>query len=116
MDLEERNLAKPAVEKYFKVNIFPDPTARGNLMRSDKVPMASKLVPNSHPSLKSSTPVPDVLYGYNREDAFSSSQQLQLQSMGDDMYVNSESLAYPFFVVEFKADGTFLLSASYLCY
>jgi hypothetical protein len=53
---------------------------------------------------KVSTPMPDMLYGYSRNGAFPQ-QQAQLLSMGTEMVANSQSLIYPFFVIEFKADG-----------
>jgi hypothetical protein len=53
---------------------------------------------------KVSTPYPDMLYGYNNLRAFPQ-QQAQLRSMGNEMVANTQDLIYPFFVIEFKADG-----------
>jgi hypothetical protein len=66
--------------------------------------MAKHAVPNVASKLKVSTPVPDMLYGYNRIGAFPQ-QQAQLLSMGNEMVANTQDLMYPFFVIEFKADG-----------
>ncbi|KAH8759497.1 hypothetical protein F5883DRAFT_648095 [Diaporthe sp. PMI_573] len=95
---------EPEVEDYFTGKIFPKPGASDTLKRSDRQPMAKHAVPSSDPSLKVSTPVPDMLYGYNRHAAFPR-QQSQLISMGTGMVANNQSLIYPFFVIEFKSDG-----------
>lgn len=50
--------------------------------------------------------MPDILYGYNRIGAFTEKQQTQFNSMGNEMTANSQNLVYPFFVIEFKADGS----------
>ncbi|KAG9238341.1 hypothetical protein BJ875DRAFT_56741 [Amylocarpus encephaloides] len=44
-----------------------------------------------------------MLFGYT-DEAFPQ-QQTQLISMGNEMVANSQGLIYPFFVIEFKADG-----------
>ncbi|KAG9228674.1 hypothetical protein BJ875DRAFT_525856 [Amylocarpus encephaloides] len=100
----EMGTAEPAVENYLKSNIFPDPGRSDSLKRIDKNPMAKQVVPNVGSKLKASTPVPDMLYGYNRLGAFPR-QQAQLRSMGNEMVANAQDLIYPFFVIEFKADG-----------
>lgn len=61
----EMGTAEPAVENYFKANIFPDPSGQDVLKRVDKNPMAKSVVPNVGSKLKVSTPVPDMIYGYN---------------------------------------------------
>ncbi len=100
----EMGTAEPAVENYFKANIFPDFEPLDCLKRIDKSPMTKQLVPDVGSKLKVSTPCPDMLYGYNRFEAFPQ-QQAQLRSMGNDMVANTQGLIYPFFVIEFKADG-----------
>lgn len=65
--------------------------------------MSKHTVPQVDPKLKVSTPVPDMLYGYNRS-AFPK-QQVQLISMGSEVVANNQDLLYPFFAIEFKADG-----------
>ncbi|MCJ1486672.1 hypothetical protein MMC06_006850 [Schaereria dolodes] len=100
----ERGTAEPAVENFFKVNIFPDPGPLDSLNRIDKLPMAKQGVPDVKSKLNLSTPWPDMLYRYNRLGAFPQ-QTTQLRSMGIDMVANSQNLIYPFFVIEFKADG-----------
>lgn len=100
----EMGTAEPAVENYFKANIFPEPDRSDSLKRIDKSPIAKKVVPNVGCNLKVSTPVPDMLYGYNRVGAFPQ-QQAQLISMGTEIIANSQGLIFPFFAIEFKADG-----------
>jgi hypothetical protein len=97
--------AEPNVEKYFQTNIFPNPEPSNPLKRTDRLSMPRSAVPAVVGSAyKVSTPIPDMLYGYSRNGAFPQ-QQAQLLSMGTEMVANSQSLLYPFFVIEFKADG-----------
>lgn len=73
--------------------------------------MATHAVPNFSSDFKVSKPVPDMLYGYdlyecvrNPDGAFPQ-QQAQLLSMTDEVLANDYGMIYPFFVIEFKADG-----------
>jgi hypothetical protein len=66
--------------------------------------MAKHTVPSMGSKLKVTTPVPDVIYGHNRQNAFPQ-QQAQLISMGTDMVANNQGLLYLFFAVEFKGDS-----------
>jgi hypothetical protein len=104
--LEELGMgsAEPDVEKYFQTRIFPDCDPGDILKRSDRQPMAKHTVPSTGSKLKVSNPVPDMLYGYNRQNAFPH-QQAQLISMGTEMVANNQGLLYPFFAIEFKGDG-----------
>ncbi|KAK3291915.1 uncharacterized protein B0H64DRAFT_242639 [Chaetomium fimeti] len=92
------------VEEYCKHSIFPRCHPTDVLRRSDRQPMARDTVPNSGSNYKVSNPVPDMLYGYNRQAAFPQ-QQTQLIFLGSEMIANSQGLVYPFFVIEFKGDG-----------
>jgi len=107
-DLErlEMGTGESDVEEYFHANVFPNPKLSDRLQCTNRNPMAKQVVPDvgSKLKLKVSTPVPDMLYGYNRNRAFHQ-QQAQLLSMGTDMVANSQGLIYPFFVIEFIADG-----------
>jgi hypothetical protein len=96
--------AEPDVEEYFNTHLFPNPDASDPLKRSARQLMAKHTVPSTGSKHKVSTPVPDVLYGYNRSVAFAQ-QQGQLISMDNEMVANSHDLLYPFFVIEFKGDG-----------
>ncbi|KAL6410085.1 hypothetical protein AUP68_06495 [Ilyonectria robusta] len=95
---------EPEVEDYFRDKLFPKPGPADSLKRSDRQPMAKHTVPSTGSSLKVSTPVPDMLYGYNRQKAFPQ-QQAQLISMGIEMVANNQGLIYPFFIIEFKGEG-----------
>src|SRR4051812_19524865 len=66
--------------------------------------MVKHAVPDFGSKLKVSTPVPDLLYGYSYTEVFHQ-QQAQFSFMGNEMVVNSNGLIYPFFDIEFKADG-----------
>jgi hypothetical protein len=96
--------AEPEVEKYFHAHFFPDPKSSDILKRSDRQSMAKHTVPSMGSKLKVSTPVPDVIYGYNRQNAFPQ-QQAQMISMGTDMVANNQGLLYLFFAVEFKVNS-----------
>lgn len=100
----ELGTAEPAVENYFKANIFPNPKSSDSLKRIDKNAMVKHVVPDVGSKLEVSIPSPDMLYGYNRLGAFPQ-QSAQLRSMGNEMVANTQGLVYPFFVIEFKADG-----------
>lgn len=101
----EMGTGESDVEDYFRDKIFAKPAPLDSLKRIDKNPMAKLVVPDVGSKLKVSTPVPDMLYGYSRNGTFTDGQQAQLISMGTEMVANSQDLIYPFFVIEFKADG-----------
>jgi len=107
-DLErlEMGTGESDVEEYFRANVFPNPKLSDSLQCTNRNPMAKQVVPDvgSELKLKVSTPVPDMLYGYNRNRAFHQ-QQAQLLSMGTEMVANKQGLIYPFFIIEFIADG-----------
>ncbi|KAI0102470.1 hypothetical protein GGR51DRAFT_527478 [Nemania sp. FL0031] len=96
---------EPQVERYFSTHIFPDPDIGESLQRTDRQPMAKRIVPQSESKLKLSNPVPDMLYGYNSTEALTTGQQDLFSSVGDTMMANSQGMVYPFLVVEFKGDG-----------
>lgn len=96
---------EPDVEEYFKDKIFPKPKPSDILKRTDRYTMAKQVVPDSGSKFNVSTPIPDMLFGYSRNGAFSQLHQTQLLSMGNQMVVNSQDLIFPFFVIEFEADG-----------
>jgi hypothetical protein len=99
----EMGTGEPDVEKYFHTYIFPDPEPTDILKCTDRIPMAKHAVPDVGSKLKVSTPVPDMLFGYT-DEAFRQ-QRTQLISIGNEIVANSQGLIYPFFVIEFKADG-----------
>ncbi|KAK0655480.1 hypothetical protein B0T16DRAFT_397083, partial [Cercophora newfieldiana] len=114
--LEMEGLDEPAVERYFGNSILPYPNPEDDLRRSDRQPMSRHAVPNAGPQFKVSNPIPDMLYGYSRHQAFPD-QQTQLISMGNEMNgtANNQSLMYPFFVIEFKGNGGDLWVATNQC-
>jgi hypothetical protein len=61
---------EPDVVRYFHANVFPNPKLSNSLKRIDRNPMAKHAVPDVGSKLKVSTPMPDILYGYNRNGAF----------------------------------------------
>jgi hypothetical protein len=105
-DLEQLEIGagEPEVEDYFKANIFPDAKRSDSLQRSIRNPIARDMVPDVGSTLKVSTPVPNMLYGYGRVKAFPH-QQAQMRSLRNDIVANTEGLVYPFFIIQFKADG-----------
>ena len=100
----EMGTGESDVEEYFHANVFPNPKLSDSLQGTNRNPMAKQVVPDVGSELRVSTPVPDMLYGYSCNGAFHQ-QQAQLLSMGTEMVANSQGLIYPFFVIEFVADG-----------
>ncbi|POS68581.1 hypothetical protein DHEL01_v213025 [Diaporthe helianthi] len=113
-DLETEGFDEPKVEKYFQSTIFSDPKSRDSLARSDRQPMLKHVVPNTDARFRLSTPIPDMIYGYNHRDAFPQ-QRTQLISMGTEPMANSQGLTYPFFVIEFKGNSGDLWVATNQC-
>lgn len=108
------------VENYFKAEIFSEARVSSGLKRIDRSPMAKHTVPTAEPPvlsmgsiLKLGTPVPDMLYGYDRREAFP--QQTHLISMGSAFVANTQHLLFPFFAVEFKGEGGSLWVATNQC-
>jgi hypothetical protein len=101
----EMGKAETDVEMYFQNRIFTEPPETEPISRSTKSPMAKQVVPDYDPRYKVSIPVPDMLYGYSRTEAFTERQQALLISMGTEMVANSGGVLYPFLYVEFKGDG-----------
>ncbi|KAF2789130.1 hypothetical protein K505DRAFT_341527 [Melanomma pulvis-pyrius CBS 109.77] len=104
-DLEALSMGvgEPEVERYFLENMVPHCEPGGVLKSSIRQPMFKHTVPTTGFDARVSTPIPDMLYGYDNR-AFGQ-QQAQLNSMGEDMLANNQGLVYPFFAIEFKGDG-----------
>lgn len=107
--LEElfQGAAESRVEEYFKKRIFPEPDASDILEWSIHMQLSRNVVPFPDVAIvpKFSTPTPDLLYGYNRTDAFPEPHhQSHLIATGRDVRATNEynTLVFPFFVIEFK--------------
>lgn len=70
-----RSATEPDVERYFNTHVFPDPDSSGSLRCSRRQPMAEHTVPSTGSKHRVSTPVPNLLYGYDRLNAFTDAQQ-----------------------------------------
>lgn len=101
----EMGTAESNVVTYLQANIFCNPLPGDILKRSDRIPMAKYTVPDIGSRAKVSNPTPDMLYGYNRYRAFPA-HQAKLHNMENEMRANTQSLMYPFLVVEVKAEGS----------
>ena len=104
----EMGATETDVESYFKANLFPKPSESDCLKRSDKLTMARLIVPNdAGPDFRVSTPIPDMVFGYNMSQAMTRKQQHQLNFLGPPLNgtANSQNLMYPFLLVEFKGDS-----------
>jgi hypothetical protein len=66
----EIGTVEPAVENYFKANIFPNSERLDNLKRIDKNLIVKHTVLNIGSKLKVSTPWSNILYEYNRLRVF----------------------------------------------
>ncbi|RBR26720.1 uncharacterized protein FIESC28_00503 [Fusarium coffeatum] len=100
----ERGAGEPEVEQYIQNNLVTLPSRNDILKRSDKIPMARRLIPNTGTAFRVSGPVPDVLLGYNDGGAFTPLQRRKLALM-DLASANNDGICLPFFIVEFKGDG-----------
>ncbi len=100
----ENGVVETVVENYFKDNLFPKPRPSTDLRKAEKQPMYRHAIPDSGSQHKVSTPVPDILFGY--DDIAFVEQQAQLMTLGTtSTTANKANLVYPFLVVEFKGDG-----------
>lgn len=98
------------VEDVIREHFFPRPAYDGTdpLGRGERIPMAKPYVPSRNFSHEVSTPVPDMIYGYDEAaGAFSDAQAVHLASQdpGHDGVANKSGLLFPFFVVEVKGDS-----------
>jgi hypothetical protein len=102
----ENGASEAAVRKYFGENIFPNLRQLSNgLKLNESLSMLREIIPDAENTVRVSTPMPDMLFGYKRDVAFSWQQQRQILNMGSEMLANKDDMMYPFFVVEFKGDG-----------
>jgi hypothetical protein len=62
MERLEIDTVEYAVADYVKDSIFHDLKAFDSLFRNDRIPMYKRTVPEAGSKLKSSTPVPGMLY------------------------------------------------------
>ncbi|CAM1510899.1 Fc.00g084120.m01.CDS01 [Cosmosporella sp. VM-42] len=94
------------VEKFYGQRAFTP--ASGGMRRVDRRMLDKHAVPPSTTTNnKMSTPVPDMIYGYRHDKAFSEGQQVQLRTLGEHRpAISAADLILRFFVVEFKGgDG-----------
>ena len=113
------NVDESEVEDYFSRTVFPFNTAADTIEVARRVPMPKDTVPNfvGNGGDRISNPVPDMIYGYNRQNAFSSAQMNYLDDM--DLRVRAtngnQNTVYPFFAVEFMGSDGGLWVATNQC-
>ena len=100
----ERGAGEPEVEQYIQNTLVTLPSRNDILKRSDKLPMARRMIPNTGTACRVSGPVPDILLGYNLGGAFTPLQRRKLLAI-DLASATNDGLCLPFFIVEFKGDG-----------
>ncbi|SPJ78207.1 uncharacterized protein FTOL_06596 [Fusarium torulosum] len=101
----ELEASEAKVENFFRDKVVPRSSQDDILWRSDRIIMSKDTVVSKMPNFKISTPIPDMLYGYNRSNAFEQEQQNWIATTGGSACTNSEGLLNPFFAAEFKGDG-----------
>jgi hypothetical protein len=101
----EISATKSDVAIYFQEHVFPLSFGAGALKSSLRLPMARQAVPSIFFEAKVSTPVPDILCGYNSMEAFTDAERSQLLSMVSLVYGNKDTLVFPFLAVKKKGDG-----------
>ena len=98
-----RGAPESKVENFFRKTVFPD--CVGGMVRDDHLTAHAHQVPQKQgASYRVSKPVPDSLYGYDRNRAFPS-QEAQIVNNGSAAEAGSTGLLYPFFAIEFKGEG-----------
>ncbi|RDA95002.1 hypothetical protein CP533_0135 [Ophiocordyceps camponoti-saundersi (nom. inval.)] len=94
------------VEDYFRQSFHTLARDETIIWRTDRLPMWLHTVPAIRPQHRISKPVPDMLYGYQHSYSLSPQQKLYCSSNPEaDGIANNADLAFPFLVIEFKADG-----------
>ncbi|KAM0346695.1 hypothetical protein ACHAPU_005408 [Fusarium lateritium] len=101
----EIEASEAKVDNFFRTYITPISSQDDVIWRSDRVFVCKDAMPPTLPSFKLSTPVPDMLYGYNHFNAFDLEHRNEIATTGNAAFANNEGLMYPFFAVEFKGDG-----------
>ena len=98
---------KQDVKQYFYSRIFYDPKSDKSdlLQRSARRLMSKKVVPQADSTHEISTPVPDLLYGYDHDRVFTEKHNAYLFNHGFERIVNTVGLSFPFFAIKFKGDG-----------
>ncbi|KAK0748559.1 hypothetical protein B0T21DRAFT_344204 [Apiosordaria backusii] len=113
------------VERVFQNAVFPEPLdpAYGRpagLDRAQSSLMSSHLIPNNLESRsRVSRPKPDLLYGYSSKPQHGAFTQRQFLAQ-DDLHpqnarfadATTQGLRFPFFAIEFKADGDLWIAAN----
>lgn len=101
----ELEASEANVENFFRDNIIPRSSQDNALLRSDRIIMRKDTMVSRMQNFEISTPIPGMLYGYNRSNAFEQEQQIWIATTGSSACANVEELLYPFTAVEFKGDG-----------
>ncbi|KAF5002108.1 hypothetical protein FGRMN_591 [Fusarium graminum] len=101
----EAETSESEVENFFRDNIVSRLSPDDVVCRSDRTFICRDAMPLTSPQFKLSTPVPDVLYGYNRSTAFRFEQRNEIAADGNVAVANSQGLLFPFLAIEFKGDG-----------
>ncbi|KAJ4314019.1 hypothetical protein N0V84_009126 [Fusarium piperis] len=101
----EEEASEAQVEAFVRDHVVPSSSREDTIQRSDRIAMIKSTVPSTHPKHRLSTPVPDMLYGYNRSTGFTREQRTQISTSRNKLVANNEGLLCPFFALEFKGDG-----------
>ncbi|KAK3899795.1 hypothetical protein C8A05DRAFT_46234 [Staphylotrichum tortipilum] len=112
----ENNAEAPEVEDYFKTAIFPKPELTSALQRTDRQPMAGHTIPTEQrdaPPL--AIPVPSMLYGYSRDQAFGAEAHQWFDRKNNSMVANERGLIFPFLSVQFAGERDSLWAATNTC-
>ncbi|KAH7175927.1 hypothetical protein EDB81DRAFT_634757 [Dactylonectria macrodidyma] len=103
------------VDDYFRREIIPTGDQRDCLQRDLKKPMRYEVVPNTALNgMRVSTPIPDVLYGYDLKKAFPH-QRAHILLLVQEVKANNSLLLYPFFTIKFKGDRGSMWAATNQC-
>lgn len=112
---ESENVGESAIETYMNSVFFGNMTAE-YLYQLYRQVMGRHTVPHvsGRADIRVSTPVPDLLCGYTRIEAFAN-QAIQLDDLGLEPSAYQADMIYPFLVVEYKGTSGNMWVATNQC-
>jgi len=109
--LEFNRTPESHVQDYLQKTLFP--SQLGNVRSTTRLPLNQGALPPSRFTVNVVNPIPDLLYGYDKQGFHGS--VARLAEMIFWASANADRLLYPFFTVEFKGEGGSLWEAANQC-
>ncbi|WZH42896.1 uncharacterized protein QYS62_003894 [Fusarium acuminatum] len=80
--------SEASVENFFRDNVVPRSSHGDILRRSYCITVSKDTAVSKMPNFEISTSIPDMLYGYNRSNAFGEAQQIWIAATGISAWTN----------------------------